>query len=191
MNMVRFFLLISFLMIFRSVFFGSDDKPSSTTNADKDKVVQTEMQPPKNASPIDELIAAKPDSISPNGELAELFTFGSNGTDLQRQEELKKIKGKIVQWTLRVYDVSHVSGDKYRIQSESQSSVSKADGQYQVKNEEVSAMIHITALSEQEKSILLGLKTGSEVCIKGKLTGDTFLRSLEIKPAVLCRFPRG
>lgn len=190
MNMIRFFLLISFLMIFRSVFFGSDDKPSSMTNSDTAKVVQTEMQPPKNASPIDELIAAKPDSISPNGELAELFTFGSNGTDLQRQEELKKIKGKIVQWTLRVYEVSHVSGNKYRIQSESESSVSKVDGQYQVKNEAVSAMIRITAESEQEKSILLGLKTGSEVCIKGKLTGDTFLRSLEIKPAVLCGFPR-
>lgn len=183
MNSIRLVLVGSVLMILLSAFFGSSDNPPSPSN--KDKVAQPDVAPAKKSSPTDELISAKVDSISPYGELAELFTAGANSTQLQRQEELKRIKGKTVQWTMRVSDVSHVSGDKYLVQSDSETPA--VGGQNHQAKKSASAMIHITAVSQQEKSILLGLKAGSDVCIKGRLTGDAYQRkSLEIEPAVLC-----
>ena len=48
------------------------------------------------------------------------FTLlGSNYTDLQRDNMTKELKDKIVQWTLPVFEVSKLSENKYKIQTDS------------------------------------------------------------------------
>ena len=60
----------------------------------------------KNLQKIEVLKTAKIDKISPSGELYQIYSLGSNYTDLQRDNMTKELKDKIVQWTLPVFVVS-------------------------------------------------------------------------------------
>lgn len=140
----------------------------------------------KKKSPLENLIASPVDQVSPTGELAELFNLGSDRTDLQRSEALKKLKGKVIKWNLTVYEISAVSGDKYRVQTDSGFDVKRVDEKLRLFSNEVSTEIIVTAKSESDKNKMLSFKTGNKICIKGQLTGDTTFRLLEINPAILC-----
>lgn len=63
----------------------------------------------KNLEKVDMLKTAKIDKISPSGNLYEIYSLGSNYTDLQRENTTKELKDKIVQWTLPVFEVSKLS----------------------------------------------------------------------------------
>ena len=73
----------------------------------------------KNLQKIEVLKTAKIDKISPSGELYQIYSLGSNYTDLQRDNMTKELKDKIVQWTLPVFEVSKLSENKYKIQTDS------------------------------------------------------------------------
>ena len=116
-----------------------------------------------------ELAAAVPAQLSPTGELSAMFNLMSENTDLQRKNKFKEIKGKIVEWTLPVYEVRQ-SGSGYAIQTEAEQTVG--------------TIVYVTARNEQDKTIIEGLKTGSRISFKGVIS-DVTMRHLEIKPAIL------
>ena len=65
---------------------------------------------------LNKIANANAENIDPAGELANAFKLNSDFTDLQRDNIEKEIKGKIVQWSLPVYEVRKV-GETYRIQT--------------------------------------------------------------------------
>ena len=120
-----------------------------------------------------EMTTATPSSLSPTGELAGMFSLMSDHTDLQRDNKEKEITGKIVDWTLPVYEVQKKSddrGDQYRIQTSSGSSVG--------------TFVNLWSRSESEKSRIESLKTGDLIRIKGRISG-TLMRNISIDDAVL------
>jgi hypothetical protein len=131
-----------------------------------------------SVDPIQELALAKEDvSLQPDGELAAIFDIGSDYTDLQRDNKEKELKGKVVVWSLPVYEVNK-SGSHYKIQTSSKTGL--VGGQPLV-----GTFIELTAQGAEEEAFLANVKTGDVLTIKGKLTGDTTLRNIEIEPAIL------
>ncbi|MEJ6570101.1 MAG: hypothetical protein QNL80_14655 [Akkermansiaceae bacterium] len=120
---------------------------------------------------IASLKSASPSSLSPSGDLESQFGLMSEYTDIQRENAKKEITGKIVQWTLEVYEVSK-SSDYYRIQT----SGSNAVGTF----------ISLYPQSDEESSYIESLKTGDTVTVKGYITGTT-MRNVDIDPAILVK----
>lgn len=129
------------------------------------------------ADPVSTLVNAPSSGLQPTGELAEIFTYGSDHTDLQRQIKLKEVLGKVVEWSLPVYEVKQL-GNGYIIQT---SPKFKGD---LLGTKMVGTFLHITPRSESDKRRIEGLKTGDLVKFKGVIE-DTTMRNLDIKPAIL------
>jgi hypothetical protein len=125
------------------------------------------------ATELSSLRSASAASISPRGELAEAFVFGSDYTDIQRENMEAELIGKVVQWRLPVYEVSKQGDNRYRVQT--------GDG-----GGYVGTFLVIHTASPEEKAYVEGLKTGDAVSIKGKITGTT-MRNIDIDPAILVR----
>ncbi len=136
-----------------------------------EKAIETPIE-----SPIDKLAKDTPSNLSPYGELAEMFNFGSKNTDLQRENKLKEITGKVVQWQLPVYEVKS-SGNGYRIQTNTSVKIGNS-------NSPVGTFIKVTARNETEKRFIETIKTGDTVTFKG-IIKDTTMRNIEIEPAIL------
>ena len=111
-----------------------------------------------------------------DGELAEAFNLNSKNTDIQRDNLLKEIKGKLVVWEVEIYEIKKQSNNLYKIQTSGGINLVKGD---------VGTFIELTSKDENESKFIEGLKTGQVIRIKGILTGDSVLRSLIIKPAIL------
>lgn len=124
---------------------------------------------PSQADKFAELAAATPAKLSPSGELASMFNVMSENTDLQRENKFKEIKGKVVEWTLPVYEVAK-HGDGYEIQTEP--------------GDAVGTSIHITPRNDEDKAVIEALKTGGRISFKG-IISDVSMRNLEINPAIL------
>lgn len=131
-------------------------------------------------SQLEKLDQAQASELSPSGELAVMFTFGNDYTDLQRQLKLKEIQGKIVEWKLPVYNVTQAGG-KYLITTRS-----SADGILPSKTNLVSTILTITPRDARDINVIEGLKTGDYVKVKGVID-DVALRVLRIEPAVLVK----
>lgn len=114
--------------------------------------------------------------ISPTGELAAAFKLDSKYTDLQREKAEKEITGKIVQWTLPVYEVSK-SGDGYRVQTSGDQAIMGGTPM-------VGAFITIYPRNDNERTYIENLKTKDRITFKGKITGTT-MRNIDIEPAIL------
>lgn len=128
-------------------------------------------------SPLEELEARIPASISPRGELAEIFAFGSDFTDLQRQLKFKEIQGKTVEWSLPVYEVSQ-SGDAYKIQTSGRTKSGVAGESV------TTTFLHISPRSDADRRFIERIKTGDQVKFKGVIA-DVSMRSLVIDPAII------
>lgn len=122
-----------------------------------------------NSDKLAELSAMPAAPLSPTGELATMFNLMSDSTDLQRENKLKEIKGKVVEWTLPVYEVRR-DGNNYKVQTTA--------------GEAVGAFVYISSRNDQDKAAIEALKTGSLVSIKGIIKEDS-VRHLVIKPAIL------
>lgn len=130
------------------------------------------------SNPLTKLDAAVPSSdIVPYGQLEEMFTLGSDFTDLQREIKFKEIKGKIVSWRLPVYDI-HLSGEEYIIQTNSHYKDDLSGIRL------VGTFVHVTARNNDERRLIESLKTGDTFTFKGVID-DTSMRNLDIKPALL------
>ena len=119
---------------------------------------------------IDNIKHAEALSISPAGAMAEMFSLMSENTDIQRDNVEKELNGKIIQWRLTVYEVDKNSDGTYRVQT---SDINK-----------VGTFIQLHAQNGQEIAVIEGLKTGSTIVVKGKISG-IFMRHIEIDPAIL------
>lgn len=126
---------------------------------------------------IEKLEQTESANIAPDGELAEIFSIGSNYTDLQRELTLEKIQGKVVSWTLPVYEVSR-SGDGYTIQT--QGSI----GDFQNSTKVVTTFIFLQPRNSDELQLIQTVRTGDMISFKGVIK-DVTLRSLEVAPAIL------
>ncbi len=93
-------------------------------------------------------LSASPEPLSPTGELANMFNLMSDNTDLQRENKFKEIKGKVVEWTLTVYEVAK-DGDDYKVQTEP--------------GDEVGTFVYITPRNSEDKAFIEALKTGSKI----------------------------
>lgn len=130
-----------------------------------------------NISAIEQLDNSPPSGLSPDGELAEMFSFGSDFTDLQRELKLKEIQGKVVQWHLPIYEVSK-RGDGYTIQTDSQFRNNLSEGRV------IGTFLRVTPRSDLDREYIQRLKTGDIITIKGVIR-DSTMRNLEISPAFL------
>ena len=116
------------------------------------------------------IAAAKPSDIAPDGELANMFSFFSDATEIQRSEKERQLNGKVVQWRLPVYNVTE-HGDFYVVQTKSRAGI-------------VGAFCYVRASDEFVKQFLLSLKENDYVTCKGEIAGTT-MRSIDIRPAVV------
>ena len=111
-----------------------------------------------------------------NGELAKAFNLNSKYTDIQRENLLKQIKGQLVIWEVEIYEIDKQSDKVYNIQT---------SGGLNIGASNVGTFIELTAKDTLQSNFIEGLKTGQVIRIKGILTGESTLRSLIIKPAIL------
>lgn len=121
------------------------------------------------------LLTATPEEISPHGELEEVFSLGSKYTDLQRERLEAKLTGRIVQWTLPVYEVTKVD-DYYKIQTSGIASFGATPV--------VATFSHVYPQSEGDIKLLEALVQGNHVTVRGVIS-DSFMRHLVLDPAIL------
>lgn len=131
----------------------------------------------KPTDPLAELVGAAPSALRPEGELSEMFSFGSKNTDLQRENKLKEITGQVVEWTLPVYEVKR-SGAAYKVQTSTKVGI--------FGDSLLGAFVYITPRSAEDQQVIESLKTGDVITFKGRIAGVS-LRSLDIKPAILSK----
>ena len=121
---------------------------------------------------LENIANAQVANISASGELSELFSLGSKNTDIQRDNMAKEIKGKVVQWSLPVYEVKKRDENIYRVQTKSEA-------------RNVGAFLTLYARSGDEASYIESLQTGSMITFRGKIDSVTMTRNIDIDPAIL------
>jgi uncharacterized membrane protein len=114
--------------------------------------------------------------LQPQGDLASTFAIMGTSTDLQRENKLNEIKGKVVQWSLPVFEIK-ASGKGYHVQT-----YGMTNGLYGTPV--VPAFLEIMPRNDEERKIIEQLKTGNFISFKGKII-DSTVRHLNINPAVL------
>lgn len=119
----------------------------------------------------DEIRDSEPAGISPRGIASKVFNLMSDYTDLQREELFSKIKNKIVDWTLPIYEVRKISNNNYEIVI--------------LPEKHVGCEVYINNPSEEELETLRTIKTGEYINFKGKISGLTATRSFIIRPAII------
>jgi hypothetical protein len=139
---------------------------------------------PAPAQPTAELIAtimqATPNPVTPE-QVAEAFALGSDSTDLQRELIDKDLVGSVVEWDIRVYEVSYADG-RYKVTSQP-IPIASADA---IQLTRVVALIQ--AQSNEDDDLLRAVKTDDVLKIRG-LVQDIVLRTVvKIGPAVVMRW---
>jgi hypothetical protein len=145
---------------------------------------------PVSEDDIKKLSEAPVINVSPNDELADLFHYGTDSTDLQRSAKLKELTNAYVKWRLTVYEIKQISEKKYLVVTGKDPEISMRGGALTLTNLEAGVRATLWILDENDLEELLALRTGSEICLKGKLTGADTLRHLDMRPAILCNHDR-
>lgn len=122
---------------------------------------------------IKALETATPSDLLPHGDLANKFNLMSEHTDIQRENTEKEIIGKVVQWSLPVYEIKKIDLG-YRVQTQTQTDFYTAVG----------SIIEISPRNDQERSEIETLTEGDTISFKGYIKGVS-LRHIEISPALL------
>ena len=130
---------------------------------------QASGKSPAGTDPLVIVANTTPANIAPDGEVAKIFTLGSDYTDLQRENKLTELKDQIVAWNLPVYEVKR-DGDGYTVQTSN--------------HRVVGTFVYLTARNDEERRFIEQLKTGDTIPIKGRIAGSSF-RNLVIKTAIL------
>jgi len=123
------------------------------------------------------IMQATPNPVTPE-QIAETFALGSDSTDLQRELIEKDLVGSVVEWDIRVYEVSYADG-RYKVTSQP-IPIASADAIQLIR---VVALIQ--AQSNGDDDLLRAVKTDDVLRIRG-LVQDVVLRTVvTIGPAVL------
>ena len=136
---------------------------------------------PAPVQSIAELIAtimqATPNPVTPE-QVAEAFALGSDSTDLQRELIEKDLVGSVVEWDIRVYEVSYADG-RYKVTSQP-IPIASADA---IQLTRVVALIQ--AQSNEDDDLLRAVRTDDVLRIRG-VVQDIVLRTVvTIGPAVV------
>lgn len=154
------------------------DKSSKTSDLQPNSTDKISLKNNLNVESnlLEELDSAKPSTLSPDYTLAEMFSYNSDFTDLQRKLKFEEIRGQVVVWRLPVYEVNQ-SGDEYIIQT--------SNSYRGVRSGEklIGTFLHLVPRNENEKKLIENLKTGDNIKIKG-IINDVSMRNLVIKPAI-------
>jgi hypothetical protein len=129
--------------------------------------------------PLVTLEKTVPSILQPTGKLAEIFSFGSQYTDLQRENAETEIKGQVVNWRLPVYEIIK-DGDTYIVTTERSTNMVTA----MLGMNFVSTTIQLTARNDAERQAIGNLKTNDLIEIKGIISGSS-MRNLVISPEIL------
>lgn len=135
-------------------------------------------QPPKPFDPLQVLFDTEPSNLQPDGNLYELFRYGGDYTDLQRENKMMEIKGTIVKWSLPVYEVRQ-NDNEYIV------TTSVAIGNWLFVKSVVGTEIHLLPRDNSEREYIERLKTGDKISFKGRIKGLSLPRAIEIDPAII------
>lgn len=167
------------------------------------------MEPPNsNLTNIDlvalSLYGSPVQDISPVA-LNSIFELGGNGTDLQRENVEKSIKGKVVVWKLQVYEVGRQKDGTFLIQTQMGVVDRRSELQQMVDgfnslgkiitsggavpydrygNQNVGTFVNLTLRNDGDLDYLSRLQTGNWITIRGKISGVK-LRHVIISEAIL------
>jgi len=123
------------------------------------------------------IMQATPGPMTPE-QVAEAFALGSSSTDLQRELIEKDLVGSVVEWDIRVYEVSYAGG-RYKITSQP-ISIASVDA---IQLTRVVALIQ--AQSNEDDDLLRAVRTDDVLRIRG-VVQDIVLRTVvTIGPAVV------
>lgn len=135
-----------------------------------------DAQQHQQAEALVRLAKAQPENL--DTDLAMIFGFGGGSTDLQRDNTQERVKGKVVQWSLLVFNIRRSEGDTYRVETK-------------IKTEGVNIVdtsVTITPRDERDRQLLAALKIGDTFTFKGvikSIWAAPALRTLAIEPAIL------
>ncbi len=106
--------------------------------------------------------ASTPVPIESGGEIASMFSFMTDFTDIQREQKEKDIKGQIVRWRLPVFDVHSKPGEvkAYLVQTTNS-------------NDAVGAFVDLYPRDSSEAAKIEALKAGDMIDFKGQINGVT------------------
>ena len=160
------------------LFIGGVAKVASDVADDMEAAAEEQMAAEK--AKRDGLVSATPSELSPTGELAKIFKANSENTDIQRENKEKEITGKIVEWTLPVYEVKKSDGG-YSV------SISGKDDFLDPKSmtARVSTVIALNPSDDDTRVTIEGLLGGDRITIRGYIAGVDWARRIEIEPAIL------
>lgn len=130
----------------------------------------------KEQKKIKELESFSGDSdILPDGKLYEMFKLNSQYTDVQRENELQNLKGRMVSWECSIYEVGKIDDKHYIVYPK------PSDGQ-------VDLILEVVVRNEDEPKYIESLTTGSRFAFTGMFSGKDFMRSLILDPVILASF---
>ncbi|MBI3478745.1 MAG: hypothetical protein HY016_00055 [Nitrosomonadales bacterium] len=127
---------------------------------------------------IEAIDKATVNPIKLQGELSDMFAFGSKYTDLQRENMLGNIVGNVIQWELPVYEVT-LSGDVYKVQTKGSMRVGD------VGTDLIPATIYITPRSDSDRRLMETLKTDDMISFKGVVSTIILRSYIVVEPAIL------
>ena len=139
-----------------------------------------ESNPPLTIEQIQLLETASTNPIQLQGELSEMFAFGSKHTDLQRDIMRGKLVGSIVQWKLPVYEVS-LSNGVYKVQTKGGVRIGQKGMDL------MTVIIYISPRIAEDQRTMELLKTGDMISFRGKVSEIMFRSFVIINPAILIR----
>lgn len=111
----------------------------------------------------------QPSSVRPPTDLADALSFFSSLTDVKKNEIKDSYRGKLVQWTLPVWDVSK-RDEKYVIQTSDDAPIA--------------IFCHVVPDSKTVEARIRALNAGDSITCKGTVSGYT-LGNVNIAPAMV------
>lgn len=134
-----------------------------------------------SAEEIDAIRRSQHVDITPE-QVAETFSFGGSATDVQRQRLTEALIGGIVEWSLKVYEVSLQDG-VYRLVSEPLRSPSDQSITL------LSAVVIISPTDEGAAQVMESVRHGDSVRVRGRVKNILMRSILVVEPAVLVHPP--
>lgn len=109
-------------------------------------------------------------SFKPTDELVAALSLFSDHTDVEKDRIKDSLRGKLVQWTLPVWNVSKSGDDGYVIQTSSSAGIG--------------SFCKIDPADEDQTRLITRLRTGDSVTCKGIVSAFT-MGSVNISPAIV------
>ena len=139
------------------------------SNAERDDAVAR-----RKASDLATVAKIADETVYPlqiQGELSDTFLPYSDYTDLQRDKMTERVVGRVVQWTLPVYEIS------------------RSDGIYLIRTRSIPKLLtvyaYVKARGIEDDALLESLKTNDFITLKGRISEISLRTVLVLSPAIV------